>query len=326
MARVSPTGPAPTTITSWLGNGVLPDRRPYVASSRQRGKRTTTAGRKVATPHAPPPSSGEDTGGGEQATRRWLVSDHESRPLPGGIACVALPLPTSPEDGGGGARFNSNGLCPNLQAMSENPMRRASGTEGYGETADERVKQYESLAFADVHRDIVHLFPTTPSRVIDIGAGTGRDAAAFAELGHSVTAVEPTPELRAHAQRLHRQPGITWIDDALPDLDRVHALVHALGERYDLVMLTAVWMHLDQAERERAMGRVAPLVRPDGVMVLSLRHGPVPAGRRMFEVSAAETRALAACHGLATVHDSEHPSLLGGPAVWWSRLAFRAQR
>jgi protein-L-isoaspartate O-methyltransferase len=199
---------------------------------------------------------------------------------------------------------------------------RVSGTEGYGETADERVKQYESLAFEDVHRHMLHLFPTTPSRVIDIGAGTGRDAAAFARLGHTVTAVEPTPELRAHAQRLHREAAISWVDDWLPDLDRVHAL----GERYDLVMLTAVWMHLDQAERERAMVRVAPLLRPDGLMVLLLRHGPVPAGRRMFEVSSAETRELARRHGLETVHDSEGAALLGGPAVWWSRLAFRAQR
>jgi SAM-dependent methyltransferase len=199
---------------------------------------------------------------------------------------------------------------------------RASGTEGYGETADERVKQYESLAFADVHESILHLFPTVPSRVIDIGAGTGRDAAAFADLGHSVTAVEPTPELRAQAQRLHPQSAITWIDDSLPDLDRVHAL----GERWDLVMLTAVWMHLDQAQRERAMARVAPLVQPGGLMALTLRHGPVPAGRRMFEVTSAETRELAACHGLATIHDGEGAALLGGPAVWWSRLVFRAQR
>jgi SAM-dependent methyltransferase len=198
----------------------------------------------------------------------------------------------------------------------------SSGTEGYGASADALVKQYESLAFADVHRDILHLFPTAPSRVLDVGAGTGRDAAAFARLGHTVTAVEPTPELRAHAQRLHGDLAITWIDDSLPDLDRVHAL----GERYDLVMLTAVWMHLDKPQREHAMARVAPLVRPDGVMVLSLRHGPVPAGRRMFEVSADETLELAARYGLAAIHDSEHHSLLGGPAVWWSRLAFRAQR
>jgi len=199
---------------------------------------------------------------------------------------------------------------------------RVSGTEGYGETAAERVKQYESIPFAHVHRHMMHLFPTMPSRVIDIGAGTGRDAVGFADLGHAVTAVEPTPELRAEAQRLHPHPAITWIDDSLPDLDRVHAL----GERYDLVMLTAVWMHLDQAQRERAMARVAPLMQPGGMMALSLRHGPVPAGRRMFEVSAQETCELAGRHGLTVIHESKGAAVLSGPDVWWDRLAFRTQR
>jgi SAM-dependent methyltransferase len=199
---------------------------------------------------------------------------------------------------------------------------RVRGTEGYGETAAERARQYESIGFADVHRDILHLLPATPSQIIDIGAGTGRDAAAFAERGHSVTAVEPTPELRAGAQRLHAHWPIIWIDDSLPELDRVHEQ----GERYDVVMLTAVWMHLDAGQRERAMARVAPLVQSGGLMALSLRHGPVPAGRRMFEVSARETGELARRHGLMTIHESKGPALLGGPAVWWDRLAFRAQR
>jgi SAM-dependent methyltransferase len=209
-----------------------------------------------------------------------------------------------------------------MTAARDDMKERPSGTEGYGETAAERVKQYESIGFTDVHRDILHLFPVTPSQVIDIGAGTGRDAAAFAERGHSATAVEPTPELRAEAQRLHARWPIIWIDDSLPDLDRVHER----GERYDVVMLTAVWMHLDAGLRERAMARVAALVKPGGLMALSLRHGPVPAGRRMFEVSAQETGELARRHGLATIHESKGPALLGGPAVRWDRLAFRAQR
>ena len=199
-------------------------------------------------------------------------------------------------------------------------MGRASGTEGYGEAADALAKQYEGLTFADVHRDILHLIPTTPGRVLDVGAGTGRDAAALAALGHAVVAVEPTPELRRHGQRLHGEAPITWIDDALPGLDKVHER----GERFDLVMLTAVWMHLDPAQRERAMARIAGLLRPGALVTLLLRHGPVPAGRRMFEVSSAETGALAACHGLETIHESERPALLGGSAVWWSVLALRA--
>ena len=204
--------------------------------------------------------------------------------------------------------------------MTDDPARRASGTEGYGETADVLVKQYEGLAFADVHRDTLHLLPTTPGRVLDIGAGTGRDAAALAALGHKVVAVEPTEELRAHGQRLHPAPAIEWIDDSLPDLDKVHAL----GRRFDLVLLTAVWMHLDAGQRRRAMDRVAPLLTPGALMTMLLRHGPVPAGRRMFDVSAAETRDLAGRHGLLAIHDNERPALLGGSAVWWSVLAFRA--
>jgi SAM-dependent methyltransferase len=199
-------------------------------------------------------------------------------------------------------------------------MGHASGTEGYGKTADALVKHYEGVTFTEVHRQTLDLMPTPPSRVLDVGAGTGRDAAALAALGHSVVAVEPTPELRAHGQRLHGDAAITWIDDALPDLDKVHAL----GVRYDLVLLSAVWMHLDAGQRERAMAAIARLLRPGALVTLSLRHGAIPAGRRMFDVSAAETSALAARHALATVHVGERPALLGGRAVWWSVLALRA--
>ncbi len=197
---------------------------------------------------------------------------------------------------------------------------RVSGTEGYAETADRLVEQYESRTFADVHKSILHLIPTTPCRALDIGAGTGRDAAALAALGHRVVAAEPTAEMRAHGQRLHPSPRIEWIDDSLPELARVHDR----GERFDLVMMTAVWMHLDEAQRRRAMGRVATLIEPDGVMTLSLRHGPIPAGRRMFDVTSTETRALAAEYRLAVLVDRDRPSVFDVDAVWWDVLAFRA--
>ncbi|MDP1582930.1 MAG: class I SAM-dependent methyltransferase [Bradyrhizobium sp.] len=198
--------------------------------------------------------------------------------------------------------------------------RRASGTEGYSETADRLVEQYESRSFADVHRGLLPLFPAAPARALDIGAGTGRDAAGLAVLGHTVLAVEPTPEMRAHGQRLHSSPAIEWLDDSLPELARVRAR----NERFDLVMMTAVWMHLDEAERTRAMEYVAGLIVPGGLMTLSLRHGPVPAGRRMFDVSPAETRALAASHDLATVYERDRPSVFNADGVWWDVLAFRA--
>jgi len=204
--------------------------------------------------------------------------------------------------------------------MGEERARQIGSTAGYAESADRLAEDYERIAFADVHRAILPLFPAAPGRVLDIGAGTGRDAAALAALGHSVVAVEPVAELRAHAARLHPSPAITWLDDALPDLDRLHAQ----DGRFELVMLTAVWMHLDAEERQRAMPRVAALLSPGGLLALSLRHGPVPAGRRMFDVSAAETIALAREAGLALAHQSERGDMFGRGTVRWDVLAFRA--
>jgi SAM-dependent methyltransferase len=195
-----------------------------------------------------------------------------------------------------------------------------SGTEGYADEAEALVKQYESIVFADVHGDVLHLIPATASRVLDIGAGTGRDAAGFAAMGHHVVAVEPTDALRSRAAELHPSPQIEWWNDSLPDLVEVMTL----GVAFDVVMLTAVWMHLDLAQRQRAMPRVASLLRPGGVLIMSLRYGPVPQGRRMFVVSVEETIQLAGAAGLHPIlkREAQHGTLRR-PGVSWARLAFR---
>lgn len=200
--------------------------------------------------------------------------------------------------------------------MTDGKTRR--GTSGYGENAQALTRQYESVSFEDAHADVLALLPRPPAKALDIGSGTGRDAAALAKRGYDVTAIEPTPQFRAIARELHKGFGIAWIDDGLPDLA-------ALPDEasFDLIMLSAVWMHLDPDERARAMPRVARLLRGGGVMFLSLRHGPVPEGRIMFDVSADETAALALECRLQEIHRHERPSQFGQKDVWWSRLAFR---
>jgi SAM-dependent methyltransferase len=196
-----------------------------------------------------------------------------------------------------------------------------SGTEGYAEEAQELFKQYESIPFADAHRTVLHLIPAMPGRVLDIGSGTGRDAAWFAGRGHSVVAVEPTAAMRLPAMALHPSPRIDWLNDSLPDL----ALLRNRRETFDLVMLTAVWMHLDQAQRKQAMPNLAALARSGGTVVMKIRHGPAPPGRRMFEVSAEETIELAGIEGLHPVLNVRTESIQErnrAAGVGWINLAF----
>jgi len=195
-------------------------------------------------------------------------------------------------------------------------VSRAS-TAGYAAEAEALARQYESVTFEEVHAPLVHLLPP-PGRALDIGAGSGRDAAALAARGFAVIAVEPTAELRAEGARLHAGSAITWLDDSLPDLP----VLAARAERFDLILLTAVVMHLDAGERARAMARIAAHLSPGGRVFMSLRHGPVPAGRRMFDVSGEETEALAHAHGLATLHRATRSDMFARPGVSWTLLAF----
>lgn len=199
-------------------------------------------------------------------------------------------------------------------------MARLNGTEGYAQEAADLLAVYESIPFEKSQGRVLPLLPAPPARLLDIGAGTGRDAAGFAALGYDVVAAEPTDELREGAKRLHAAAKVEWLDDGLPDL----AVLRGRGDSFAIVTMTAVWMHLDEAERRRAMPNVASLLGPHGILAMTLRYGPVPAGRRMFEVTARETRALAEAQGLRTLHDSEAAALLNGPEVWWSRLVFAA--
>ena len=196
-----------------------------------------------------------------------------------------------------------------------------SGTEGYADEAEDLFKRYEGIPAADAHRAVRHLMPAVPSRVLDIGSGTGRDAAWFASMGHRVVAVEPTDAMRLPAMALHPSPQIEWLNDSLPEL----ALVRTRGEHFDLVMLIAVWMHLDARQRQRAMPNLAALVREGGTVVMKIRHGPVPAGRRMFEITPEETIELARMQDLHPVlnlrtQSSQEANRVAG--VDWTSLAF----
>ncbi|PCI04366.1 MAG: SAM-dependent methyltransferase [Hyphomicrobiales bacterium] len=199
-------------------------------------------------------------------------------------------------------------------------VRGVKGTQGYSEQSAELLSRYDNILFEDVHASVMHLIPKTSGMALDLGAGTGRDAAHLTGLGHKVVAVEPTDEFRNSASR--RYPHIEWIDDALPELGK---LADRIGQ-FDFIMATAMWMHLDEAERKISMHNVAELLKPEGLLIMSIRCGPTPAGRLMYDVSASETKLLAANDGLEVIFEKVTPSL--GEAnkkagVKWLRLVFR---
>lgn len=177
--------------------------------------------------------------------------------------------------------------------------------------------------YAALHADVVwaplkDLLPHGLKRLaLDVGAGTGRDAAWLAAMGFDVVAVEPAAGMRREG--VSRHADLRWVDDRLPDL----ATVHRLGLAFDVILLGAVWMHLAPRERPRAFRKLITLLRPGGQMLLSLRSGPTEDERAMHPAPLGEIEALARDHGLAVVRAVASGDVAGRADVTWMSVCLR---
>lgn len=176
---------------------------------------------------------------------------------------------------------------------------------------------FEAFGFTEIHAGALPFLPAKPGLLLDVGAGSGRDAAWFAAAGWDVVGVEPAAFMRADARARHTSPRIRWIDDSLPAL----AAVHRLGLVFDMVWLSGVWMHVPPPDRARAMRKLSTLIRPGGRLVITLRHGPAPDERAMWPVSAHEVERLGLELGLALrVATERADDLQRRPGVTWQTV------
>lgn len=149
---------------------------------------------------------------------------------------------------------------------------------GYASDSEDLIRRFEALRTVDVLAPVMDLLPAQTGRILDVGAGTGRDAAWFASQGHEVVAVEPVPELRRAGRNLHRPANMKWVDDRLPFLSTIAATEAA----FDLILAVGVWQHLRPDRQSMAMATLATLVLPGGRLTISIRHGPGSPKRPCF--------------------------------------------
>ncbi|MDE0111258.1 MAG: methyltransferase domain-containing protein [Albidovulum sp.] len=181
------------------------------------------------------------------------------------------------------------------------------------------VAQYEALSSDAVHGWIRDLLPKGSATILDVGAGSGRDAAWLAAKGHDVVAVEPSASMRTAGASMHARAPVRWIDDRLPAL----AKVSKIGVSFDLILLSAVWMHLAAGDRPRAFRKIVNLLKPGGLLAITLRDGPVDHARGIHQVFLEEVEDLARDHGAFVERHTEARDHLGRENVRWIQLAIR---
>jgi 2-polyprenyl-3-methyl-5-hydroxy-6-metoxy-1,4-benzoquinol methylase len=160
--------------------------------------------------------------------------------------------------------------------------------KAYATASPKLIDRYNSVSSPDLFKPVIDLLPSSPARVVDVGAGPGRDAAWLANMGHTVLAVEPVKEFRDAGMAADSLSKIEWIDDRLPELVETKR-----RGKYELVVLCAVWQHLDERQRLIGMRSLAELTSPGGLLIMSLRHGPEAPERAVYPIAPQETVGLA---------------------------------
>ncbi len=133
--------------------------------------------------------------------------------------------------------------------------------------------------------------------------------------GCEVIALEPATSL-LKLGKAETDDSVVWLEDSLPALEKTTNL----GLRFDLVLVSAVWMPLATSHRERAFRKLSNLLAPNGRLVISLRHGEFTDGRKAYPVSVQELEQLAKNNALIVRQVSDSKDQLKRDDVYWQTV------
>jgi SAM-dependent methyltransferase len=100
------------------------------------------------------------------------------------------------------------------------------------------------------------------ARILDAGCGSGRDARAFAELGHQVTAFDASAALVALAEAYLGQP-----------VQCLRFQEIAWQEAFDGIWACASLLHVPASELPDVMARLRRAIEPGGILYASFKYG-----------------------------------------------------
>lgn len=205
-----------------------------------------------------------------------------------------------------------------MQGFKEGNVTAA--TDYYDAHADKFFKQYRSLEAAEVLKDVLHAIPGTPSLVLDVASGSGRDSEFLASLGHTVISVEPAKALRDKAVDLGQGVRVVQFDSSLPFLEGLERF----DGGFDFILCVAAWMHLKPMERGEAACRLYGLLKKGGRAAVTFKVAPPEPERAMFALQAEQVEEDFGLAGFARSETRENVDLLGrGDTRWFSSVFYK---
>jgi len=132
----------------------------------------------------------------------------------------------------------------------------------YDQDAEHYAQEWESQPAGDDLRETVKNF-FTQGPTIDVGCGSGRDAAWLCANGYPTLGVDASVGLLSQAHALH--PELNLVHSALPELPGIEE------HHYENVLCETVIMHLPVDLIESSVHKLLMLLKSQGILYLSWR-------------------------------------------------------
>lgn len=194
----------------------------------------------------------------------------------------------------------------------------------YDTNAVSVTEAYEQVEFAGVLRSLIPYFPET-GRLLEIGAGSGRDAVFWLNRGYDVTAIDGSHAMLEEASARHPQLNGRITHHVLP------AALPFVDCSFDIVVSMAMIMHLAASDLPPVYSDIARVLAKGGICAYSVNtarpgldaSGCDDRGRRFTCFPAVEWEALHVGAGFETVYREENDDVSGRAGIRWVTFVTR---
>jgi len=188
----------------------------------------------------------------------------------------------------------------------------------YHQNALDLTERYETADVAAMHAHLLEAF-TRSSKLLEIGCGSGRDAAFMVSNGYDVTAVDGSQAMIDAAQELHPELSDSLHVVLLPDG------LEEFTETYDGIYSVATLMHLDNEQIESSIQHISNLLKTGGTLFFSVsiarddvdEKGYDAKGRYFNSMSKDAWMAICESHGFKCITTKQSGDGLGRDGITW---------
>jgi SAM-dependent methyltransferase len=196
----------------------------------------------------------------------------------------------------------------------------------YEKNADKLVPRYESADMSDLNRYRNH-FPSN-GKLLDIGCGSGRDAAYFFSKGYDVIAIDASTTMIKHAIQKHPE-----LRNRIKSSQFPFPNINIFKEKFDIIICVAVMMHIQDHNLFECIYQLRKLLKPNGLVLISISNHRKNLdddqrdnkGRLFIERQPEEYQLMFERFGFTLNNKESNQDGLGRNDIKWTSLLFQYQ-